>query len=122
MATKKRAIHWPYRYCPRTGRGPRDGSTERRDIWSCTCAKTKRPHYEGSWSRCRCTNLETGRERIIWNSLDYKNGPHGYNREYRKWVKDVRNRKRVCRRPGKKDFPRQGSGLMRPLHIRPAVR
>ena len=123
MAAKKPSEHWPYKYCPRTGQGPRGGSSVKRDKWSCTCAKQKkRPDYKGSWSKCTCTQTETGRTRVIWNSLDYKNGPRGYNKEYKAWVKEVRNRKRICRRPDKKDYPRQGSGLPRPTHVRPLTR
>lgn len=118
--------HYPFMYCPRTGKGPRNGESVKANKWECSCQKKKqRPNREGSWSLCNCTHLVTGRRRRVWNSLDYKNGTKskhgkdGYNAEYKAWVK--KNRKRICRRPGKEDFPRQGSGLRRPPKLRPAV-
>jgi len=111
--------HFPYLYCPQTGTGPRGGATKRRDKWSCTCAKKHRPRHRGAWSKCTCIDTNTGRERTVWNSLGYRKH---YNVEYKKWVRDVRNRRRICRRPGKRDFPRQGTGLIRPPNVRPMIR
>lgn len=118
--------HYPYMFCPRTGKGPKGRSTERADEWSCTCAKKKhRPNYRGSWSLCNCMST-SGKRRTkkVWNNLDRRNGPRGYGALYRKWVKE--NHRRICPRPGrpasKKWFPRQGSGIARPLSVKPTIR